>query len=218
MNQKNLWIAIGIPLCVVLVIVFIVKGSSVSNPIKKTPRLKAKWFKPELPREELQKNAVIIGNCWVCHAMWASIPQISHFPAQFVHPEVKLNHGKNNRCFNCHLESDRNKYSANDGVTGIISANVEKLCGKCHGTIFNNWKNGTHGSIRGKWLSQNRFDKVNFKCTYCHDPHSPKFKYKNFAPPPVWDKKFMRLKPFDKFENSPYSDAFPEPNIKKGAK
>ncbi len=26
----------------------------------------------------------------------------------------------------------------------------------------------------------------------CHDPHSPRFTFKDFAPPPVWPAKFVR--------------------------
>jgi 5-methylcytosine-specific restriction endonuclease McrA len=216
MNEKNLWLIIGIPLCLILFVIFLINGSSVSNPIKSTPKLKTEWFKPELPRENLLNNATIVGNCWVCHAMWASIPQISHFPAQFVHPEVKLNHGKNNRCFNCHLESDRNHYVDNDGVSKIMYFNVELLCARCHGVVYNRWKKGMHGSLRGKWFVKGRFDVKNFKCTFCHDPHSPKYKYKKFDPSPVWDEKFIRLELIDKLKNSPYSMAFPDSNHSKG--
>ncbi len=217
MNKNNLWLIIGIPLCIILFISFIISGQKVSNPIKNIPKLKAKWYNPELPRENLMKHAVIVGNCWVCHAMWASIPQLSHFPVQFVHPEVKLNHGKNNRCFNCHLESDRNNYVNNDG-SKIMYFNVELLCARCHGLVYKRWKNGMHGSLRGKWIVKGRFDRTNFKCTFCHDPHSPKYKFRNFDPAPVWDKKFIRLKPIDIFENTPYSLSFPVPNKIKGAK
>ncbi len=217
MNGKNLWLIVGIPICVILFLIFVIKGTTVSNPIKNVPKLKSEWYKPELPRENLVDNAVIVGNCWVCHAMWASIPQVSHFPVQFVHPEVKLNHGKNKRCFNCHLENDRNHYVANDG-SKIPYYNVELLCARCHGLVYNRWKAGTHGSIRGKWLVKGRFDSKKFKCTYCHDPHSPKYKYTHFDPAPVWDKKFIRLKPYDKFENTPYSLAFPKANKVREAK
>ncbi len=217
MDNKNLFLIIGIPISIILIIYFTINGSSITNPIKNTPELKAKWYKPELPREHLMNNAVIIGNCWTCHAMWASVPQISHFPIQFVHPEVKLNHGKNNRCFNCHLESDRNHYVANDG-SKIPYYRVELLCARCHGLVYNRWKAGMHGSIRGKWIVENRFDKINFKCIYCHDPHNPKYKFTDFDPAPVWDKKFIRLKPFNKFEGTPYSLAFPEPNKVREAK
>ncbi len=216
MNKKNLWLLIGIPVCLILVVSFIISGNTISNPIKNSKKLNPEWYKPELPRENIMDNAVIIGNCWVCHAMWASVPQISEFPVQFVHPEVKLNHGKNNRCFNCHLESDRNHYVANDGISRINYFNVELLCARCHGLVYKRWKAGMHGSRRGKWAPKNRFDTINFKCTYCHDPHNPKYKFTKFDPAPVWDKKFIRLKPFDKFEHSPYSKAFPEPNLTKG--
>lgn len=29
-------------------------------------------------------------------------------------------------------------------------------------------------------------------CYLCHDPHSPKFRFRDFAPPPVWPAKLIR--------------------------
>ncbi len=208
MNNK-MWLIIGIPLCIIFSVFFIVKGMSLSSPVKGSQALNTSWYKRELPRETLVDNAVIVGNCWVCHAMWTSIPQLSRLPVRFVHPEVKLNHGKNNRCFNCHLESNRNKYTSDDGITGIMHTNVEELCGRCHGTIYKKWKDGIHGARRGRWMVKGRFDRINFKCTYCHDPHSPRYEYKNFAPAPAWDYKFIRLVLSPGLDNQPYSLYFP---------
>jgi len=73
-----------------------------------------------------------------------------------------------------------------------MHVNVEKLCARCHGLIYNDWQNGTHGVRRGHFLTPTEFEIINFKCTECHDPHSPVFQFKEYAPPPVWPDKFVR--------------------------
>jgi hypothetical protein len=86
---------------------------------------------------------------------------------------------------------DRNKFTANDG-TGIMPGNAEQLCARCHGLIFNDWQAGTHGVRRGRWLDPDAFELQKFKCTHCHDPQSPKFVFRTYAPPPVWPEHFVR--------------------------
>ncbi len=73
-----------------------------------------------------------------------------------------------------------------------IFATPEKLCARCHGIIVRDWKAGTHGLRQGGWLVKEGKSPVNFTCTECHDPHSPKFKYKIAAPPPTWPEKTLR--------------------------
>ena len=192
MNKNSkIWLFITIPLCGILTIFFIFNGFSFTNPVPPPKELKNNWYKPETPREEIVKNEVIVGQCWVCHAMWTPVPDPDVIRPIGAHPEVVLKHGKNKRCYNCHMISDRNRYTSNDGK-GILYTNVSELCGKCHGIVYNNWINGTHGVNRGKWLPNGPFDVTKFQCNYCHDPHQPKFKYRHIAPPPVWDKKFIR--------------------------
>jgi molybdopterin-containing oxidoreductase family iron-sulfur binding subunit len=60
---------------------------------------------------------------------------------RFAHAVIQLDHGANDRCYNCHLIQDRNKYAANDG-SGIMAGNVEQLCARCHGLIYNDWSAG----------------------------------------------------------------------------
>jgi hypothetical protein len=116
--------------------------------------------------------------------------------------KLKLNHFVfccfyHHRCPNAisfhqyRLIQDRNKYTADNG-SGIMAVNVEKLCARCHGLIYNDWMAGTHGVRRGQWNARTPFERVTFKCTQCHDPHSPRFSFKDFAPPPVWPAKFVR--------------------------
>ena len=73
-----------------------------------------------------------------------------------------------------------------------MAANVEQLCARCHGLVYNDWLAGTHGVRRGKWMEPAEFELQNFKCNECHDPHAPKFAYKNYTPPPVWPVHYVR--------------------------
>ena len=197
-NNYKLWFFFTVPVCIFLATIFIVSGFSFSNPVKPPEPLKVGWYRPETPRKEIVKNEVIVGQCWVCHAMWVGIPDPNIIRPIGAHPEVKLSHGKNKRCYNCHMITDRDKWTSNDGK-GIIYTNVAKLCGRCHGIAYRNWLNGTHGVNRGKWDAKRPFDVTRPQCNYCHDPHSPEYRFKHFAPPPVWDKKFIRTKKSDIF-------------------
>ncbi len=185
------WIIITIPVCMILTVSFLISGSKFSNPVKGKKYLNPSWYKIELPRDNIIKNEVIVGNCWVCHAMWVGIPNPNLNRPIGAHPEVKLYHGKNKRCYNCHMITDRDKWTSDDGK-GILYTNVAQLCGRCHGIVYRNWLNGTHGVNYGKWQPKKPFDRIKPQCNYCHDPHSPKYKFTHFAPPPVWNKKFYR--------------------------
>jgi hypothetical protein len=157
-----------------------------------TEELNPDWYTPELARDEYRKNATLPGNCFICHAFWVKVPPDPAVRQPlFVHQAIKLDHGRNDRCYNCHLINDRNKYVDDDG-TGIMAQTPEKLCARCHGLIYNDWQKNTHGVRRGRWLVEKRFDQRKFTCTDCHDPHSPAFSFKKMAPPPNWDEKFIR--------------------------
>jgi len=52
-----------------------------------------------------------------------------------------------------------------DNGSGIMHTTVEKLCARCHGLIYQDWKKGTHGLVQGKWLSASLFDRDVFTCT-----------------------------------------------------
>lgn len=189
-NDKPFFIII---LAAFLVLIVYFVGSSLLAPDEPeaVSGLQPEWYTPKTARAEDVKNSVMVGSCFLCHAYWVGIPNPDVVRPIFAHAAIKLDHGTNDRCFNCHLIQDRNKYTANDG-SGIMHTNVEQLCARCHGLIYNDWKKGTHGVRRGKWAARNDFETTNFKCTHCHDPHSPKFKFKEYAPPPEWPDHFVR--------------------------
>jgi len=82
---------------------------------------------------------------------------------------LKLQHGRGAIwCLDCHHPTTRNKLIDNFG--NPISFNEpQKLCGKCHGDIYRDWRDGIHGKRIGEWASNGK--KRWFVCTECHNPH-----------------------------------------------
>ena len=177
------------PVCLGLLVFFLVTGIGQSGPDPHPSPLDPSWYTPKTPRGEILKEKTLVGNCFICHSFMLPDPAVVQ--PQFTHKIIKLEHGANDRCYNCHLINDRNMFTADNG-SGIMHTTVEKLCARCHGLVYQDWKNGTHGLVRGKWLSASLFDRDVFTCTECHDPHSPAFTFKEIAPPPTWPDKFLR--------------------------
>lgn len=58
---------------------------------------------------------------FLCHASWIKVPSdLTDRVPRFTHPTITLNHGKNDRCCNCHLINDRNKFAKNVMIQFII--------------------------------------------------------------------------------------------------
>lgn len=190
-TDKTWGLVITVPVCIVLAIFFIASSIATSTPRATVQTLDAKWYTPKTARGETLREKVMVGNCFLCHSYWVAMPDPEVIRPRFAHHVIKLDHGANNRCYNCHLIQDRNKYAANDG-SGIMPANVEQVCARCHGLIYKDWLSGTHGIRLGRWSSETLFDVQTFTCTECHDPHNPKFQFKEYAPPPVWPDNFVR--------------------------
>ncbi len=89
------------------------------------------------------------------------------------HTDVKIQrHGEPKRwCLDCHDAGDRDKLVLINGER-VDFRDSYLLCGQCHGNIFRVWKAGIHGKRTGYWDGQRQY----FLCTYCHNPHSPRFK------------------------------------------
>jgi len=108
--------------------------------------------------------------CNSCHRLFRSGADTSKNLIQ--HKEVVLNHGLNNRCYNCHDRKDREKLVLMRGVlSGFSDATL--LCAKCHGPVYRDWQNGTHGKTLNTWQDTDQRRRLN--CTECHDPHSPAY-------------------------------------------
>ncbi len=82
---------------------------------------------------------------------------------------LDLQHGRGGIwCLDCHHMTKRKKLVDNFG--NEISFNEpQKLCGKCHGPIYRDWREGIHGKRIGGWASNGK--KRWYVCTECHNPH-----------------------------------------------
>lgn len=112
-------------------------------------------------------------NCMECHKLFPAKWHYDDRPFN-EHKDIKLDHGTNRFCLNCHHATNRNAFADYDGAE-ISQANVVQLCAKCHGTIHRDWEAGVHGRQNGFWNAA-MGDKTKLRCIQCHDPHSPKFK------------------------------------------
>ncbi len=112
-------------------------------------------------------------NCMECHKLFPARWHYDDRPFN-EHKDLKLDHGNNRFCLNCHHPTNRNAFVDYDGAE-IAQADVVTLCAKCHGTIYRDWQAGAHGRENGFW-NASLGDKTKLRCIQCHDPHSPKFK------------------------------------------
>jgi hypothetical protein len=117
-------------------------------------------------------------NCMECHKLLTARWHYDDRPL-VEHQDIKLEHGNNRFCLNCHHPTNRNAFVDYDGAE-IPQADVVKLCAKCHGTIYRDWEAGVHGRQNGFWQAS-AGPKTKLRCIQCHDPHKPKFQ----AMPPL---------------------------------
>jgi hypothetical protein len=88
-----------------------------------------------------------------------------------MHRNINLAHADWMWCLNCHNTDERNYLRLISGE--IISFEQSyRLCGQCHGQIYNKWKVGIHGRRVGQWNGK----KLYLLCAHCHDPHRPHFR------------------------------------------
>ncbi len=107
-------------------------------------------------------------------------PRLIQFHQDIVPNSLELRHGKGAIwCLDCHNPTNRDTLISHMGDE--ISFNQpQKLCGKCHGQIYRDWRDGIHGKRIGMWTKGGK--KRWWVCTECHNPH-------NVEPP------FQALKP-----------------------
>ncbi len=118
-------------------------------------------------------------NCMECHKLLKA--RWNYDRPMVEHKDIRLDHGNNRFCLNCHHPTNRNAWVDYDGAE-IAQANVVQLCAKCHGTTYRDWNAGVHGRQNGHW-DEAKGDKTKLRCIQCHDPHSPKFQAMKPLPP-----------------------------------
>jgi hypothetical protein len=109
--------------------------------------------------------------CMECHRLMTP-PEQAH-PRLMQHRDIRLDHGINDQCFNCHDRFDRGRLLLRTGET-VPFAEAPRLCGQCHGTTWRYWQRGVHGRSNGYW-DTSRGTRRRLSCIECHDPHGPAF-------------------------------------------
>lgn len=119
-------------------------------------------------------------SCMDCHRIFES-PEVT--PKRLTqHLDIKLNHGLNERCLDCHDKDNRNELVLAGGKT-VPFQQVSMLCAKCHGPTFRDWQKGMHGRTNGYW-DINQGEQKRLSCIECHDPHQPAFGWIKTYPGP----------------------------------
>lgn len=125
------------------------------------------------PLKDADKGIVngMTHSCSECHKLFTPVPGENRVALQ--HTEIRLKHGMNARCLNCHDGEDRDKLVLHNGtLVGFDEA--PRLCSQCHGTVYRDWQKGVHGKTMGSWDASSG-KQVHLTCNECHDPHSPAF-------------------------------------------
>lgn len=110
--------------------------------------------------------------CTSCHQLFPPKEDDRAGRELLQHTHIRLDHGINDRCRNCHDRDDRSRLVLRSGET-IPYARVVELCAKCHGPTYRDWMRGMHGRTDGYWdtsLGEAR----RLTCNSCHDPHDPR--------------------------------------------
>jgi hypothetical protein len=165
-------------------------GLLLADPWRETvpvpPRADAPaWATDTTPvrRPALVPETVIAGmtyRCRECHDLFPSPKETDRPLTQ--HQHIKLEHGINARCFNCHNRENRDTF-VDDRGDPIPFDQPPLLCAKCHGPVYRDWTHDVHGRTDGYWNAAIGPRKRR-KCVECHDPHAPAFQAMQPAPAP----------------------------------
>ncbi len=117
-----------------------------------------------------------IQHCNMCHnGKTVPYPKDKNPRSLVMHKDVvpdslKLQHGNGAIwCLDCHNPTDRNTLIDFRGRK-IGFNEPQKLCGKCHGQVYKDWRFGIHGKRIGEWVKGGK--KRWWVCTECHNPHT----------------------------------------------
>lgn len=159
-----------------LFVIDAIAGSHALGELPRTPYVDSADIDPLALRATLSDPPrVEIGGyqqkCSDCHALFASLDVTPGDLRQ--HGHIALNHGINDRCYNCHAQEDRNLLVLRDGGRVGFSES-QALCAQCHGTLYRDWERGMHGRTTGSWDPESS-EHGRLRCVDCHDPHAPAF-------------------------------------------
>ncbi len=170
-------IEIVIAICFLgLVVWFLLGSGSVDVPSAMTPQIENRELLP-LPMRFIQTDEPVtkIGGftlrCNECHRLFSSPDE--HASNLTQHRHIVLDHGINDRCYNCHDQEDRERLALR-GNRSIPFTEVARLCAKCHGPTYRDWQMGMHGKSLGSWDPTSP-QQHRLKCSECHDPHAPAY-------------------------------------------
>ncbi len=96
-------------------------------------------------------------------------PRLLTMHTDIVGNSLSLQHGRGAIwCLDCHNARNRD-YLIDHRGKKISFNQPQRLCGKCHGQIYGDWRLGIHGKRIGEWSSGAK--KRWWVCTECHNPH-----------------------------------------------
>ncbi len=141
--------------------------------------------KPRVDYEEGTSDHLGYFPCSNCHGVFVPTPRSSKDRKINAHQDVvenslELKHGRGAIwCLECHNAKKRDYLTSHRG--DLISFNqTQKLCGKCHGQIYRDWRDGIHGKRIGYWDKGAK--KRWWTCTECHNPHDVEPAFKALVP------------------------------------
>lgn len=137
-----------------------------------------------------RKDQLMFYPCNNCHGNFVKIPSSTkprvitnnQYPHESYAPRdpKDLKHGKGAIwCLDCHSRTNRNVLIDHRGKK-ISFDQPQKLCGKCHGQILRDWREGIHGKRTGGWEPGAK--KRWWVCTECHNPHDVEPPFKPLEP------------------------------------
>ena len=163
-------------------------------PVKQLPLVDKEFLKTETWRRSyadlVKANEPLDDfDCYTCHEEGKKQVLKYDDKNQLVipdeHKDVVMGHGthgRNNNCFNCHIDDNLKQLQTRDGRALNFDESTQ-LCGSCHGPTLRDWEAGSHGRTSGYWnRALGPFKKQD--CVNCHNPHSPKFPGRKPAPAP----------------------------------
>ncbi len=124
--------------------------------------------------------------CTACHnGETVPVPTTKKPRQLFMHQDIvadsmNLKHGRGALwCLDCHNAKNRDTLINHFGEE--VSFNQPQvLCGKCHGQIYRDWRDGIHGKRIGSWEDSGK--RRWWTCTECHNPHDVQPPFKQLDP------------------------------------